>query len=95
MGEKETAGNASGRLAGPAGGAEPAGIAIGDQGTVEPTHGGGGGGGNPTPHGPLFPQGGGMPTHPGSGEPGGTLPGPEPDGAATTIVKSKSNITNN
>jgi len=81
--------------------AGPAGIAIGDQGTTENPHGSSGGGG--VSHGPLFPHGGEMPTHPaeeGSSERSVTsvedpgVGGPSP-ATETTIIKSKSNITNN
>jgi hypothetical protein len=99
MGEKETmTGGATGRVAA---GAGPAGIAIGDQGTTENPHGSSGGGG--VSHGPLFPHGGEMPTHPaeeGSSERSVTsvedpgVGGPSP-ATETTIIKSKSNITNN
>jgi hypothetical protein len=43
-------------------------MAIGDQGTTENPHGGSGGGGGVS-HGPLFPQGGELPTHPGTPTP--------------------------
>lgn len=69
MGEKETsADTATGRVAGTS---DPgsAGLAIGDEGTTETPHGGGGGGGGGHDHGPLFPHGGELPTHPGTASP--------------------------
>lgn len=63
MGEKETMSSEdSARVAGGTG-AGAAGLAIGDQGATENPHGGSGGGGGVS-HGPLFPHGGELPTHP-------------------------------
>src|SRR5437879_3028781 len=92
VGEKETASSlASERVAGPTD-TGPAGLAIGDQGTTENPHGSsGGGGGGGGGHGHLFPQGGEMPTSPGTG----TSADPAPEPSETAIIKSKSNITNN
>ena len=84
MGEKETMTGEAGRFAAPTQGGGPPGLAIGDQGTTENPHGGGGGGGGPS-HGPLFPQGGELPTHPGAETNAASERPPEHDASDSTV----------